>query len=71
LHHAHAAFSRFMAAHPLISRFIAEHPTASRFILQLAHHIPILDHHVPIAPHITAEFMHCAKRRPKPPKIRI
>jgi hypothetical protein len=65
LHHAHPVFSRFMAAHPRISRFLVEHPKATAVVLRVAHRIPFLDPFVPLAPHITAEFSHCARPRPR------
>jgi hypothetical protein len=61
LHHAHPAFTRFMAAHPRISRFLAEHPKTSRFLLNVAHHIPVIEKYVPIGPHISSAFVHRAK----------
>lgn len=63
LHHAHPAFTRFMAAHPRISRFLADHPKTSKFLFEVAHHIPIVERFVPIAPHISSAFLHRAKPR--------
>jgi hypothetical protein len=48
LHHAHPAFSRFMAEHPRLSRFLAEHPKATAVVLRVAHRIPLLDPYVPL-----------------------
>ena len=64
LHHAHPAFSRFMAEHPRISRFIAEHPKVSRFI---ANHLPKLCPFLPMpgaAPAYNARSL-----KPKPSRF--